>query len=243
MKITELKEGTELVLEIVWGDSSYEIPSKIVLSMAGRVFIQSFTYKGATLDLNHPSFRGMVFNIYAHPDSSGARLVWRSVSLEMRVVRAKVFYEVKASGFCADGQECERRDAQRIRIGIPGVLRIPTENREINVEIYDFSRDGVAFLSKENMKLIGALVEVFFEETVRNHPFEVHVTARCVRKKEDERILYGCHIRAMDHDALAYLTQKSMDVQMEAIERKRREQENQDVEIGNGESIINLQRS
>ena len=113
----------------------------------------------------------------------------------------------------------------------------------MNIQWYPGHMTKAKRMMQENMKLIGALVEVFFEETVRNHPFEVHVTARCVRKKEDERILYGCHIRAMDHDALAYLTQKSMDVQMEAIERKRREQENQDVEIGNGESIINLQRS
>ena len=242
MKITELKEGTDLILEIVWGESSYEIPTKIVLSMAGRVFIQSFTYKGKTLDLNNPSFRGMVFNIYANPGDGNARLSWKSVTLEMRTVRTKIFYEVKTSSFRAEGQECERRDAKRIRLGLPGVVRIPMENREINVEIYDFSRDGIAFTTEENLRLVGGMIDVYFEEKVRFRDFEIHVVARCVRKQEGERNLYGCHIRSLDNDASTYLSQKTMDIQMEAIEQKRREQESAEnmasVEGGNG--ILNL---
>ncbi len=225
LKITELKEGTELVLEIVWGESSYEIPTKIVLSMASRVFIQSFTYKGKTLDLNNPSFNGMVFNIYASPSEDSGRLAWKSVKLEMRTVKAKIFYEVKPNAFHMDGQECERRDAKRIRLGLPGVVRIPMENREINVEIYDFSRDGVAFTTEENLRLVGAMIDVFFVERIRSHQFELHLVARCVRKQEGDRYLYGCHIRTMDKEATTYLSQKTMDIQMEAIEEKRRQQE------------------
>lgn len=242
MKVTELKEGTELTLEIIWGETSYEIPTKIVLSMAGRVFIQSFSYKGQTLDLSNPSFRGMAFNIYAKPEEDGVRLVWRSVTLEMRTVKAKIFYEVKTSTFCADGQECERRDAKRIRIGVPGVVRIPHENREVDVEIYDFSHDGLAFFLDEDIKLIGSMLEIYFEETVRNHPFAVRLDARCVRKQKGEQILYGCQVRVLDKEATAYLTQKTMDVQMEAIEKKRREQEaaERGETIGTGSSIIDM---
>lgn len=228
LKITELKEGTELVLEIVWGESSYEIPTKIVLSMAGRVFIQSFTYKGKTLDLSNPSFNGMVFNMYASPGEDVGRLAWKSVKLEMRTVKTKIFYEVKPNTFHLEGQECERRDAKRIRLGLPGVVRIPMENREINVEIYDLSRDGVAFITEESLRLVGAMIDVFFVESIRGYQFEIHLVARCVRKQEGDRMLYGCHIRSMDKEASTYLSQKTMDIQMEAIEEKRRKQESQE---------------
>lgn len=245
MKIEELPQETELVLEIVWGDSSYEIPSKIVLSMAGRVFIQAFTYKGKNLDLSNPAFRGMAFNIYANQESSGARLMWRSVGLEMREVKGKIYYELKTNTFRAESQESERRDASRIRVGVKGVVRISEEDREFDVEIYDFSRDGVAFLMKEDVKLVGSMITVYFQESVRDHLFEVNVNARCVRKKEGERILYGCHVRTMDNEAIAYLTQKSMEVQMEAIEAQRRAKEQGVAEgpVGDGASILELRKS
>lgn len=240
MKIQELKTGTEIVLEIVWGESSYEIPSKIVLSMAGRVFIQSFTYKGNTLDLANPSFRGMTFNIYATHEESGMRTMWRSVGLEMREVKGKIYYEIKTNAFSAESRDCERRDASRIRIGITGVVRIPTRNQEVSAEIFDFSRDGVAFLLKEDIPLVGSMVQVFFSERVRDHLFEVKVDARCVRKKPGNPILYGCHVRVMDKEAVAYLTHKTLEIQMEAIEEQRRAQEMKDGPVGDGASILNI---
>ena len=221
MKIQELEQGTELSLEIVWGDSTYEIPSKIVLSMAGRVFVQSFTYKGKTLDLTNPSFSGMVFNIYAPHPKTGKRLVWRSVALEMREVKEKIYYEIKTSTFRAEGQEVERRDASRIKINLPGVVVIPDEGREIDVEIYDLSREGVAFKYAKDIKLVGGLVKIYFQEQLRDHFFEVRITARCVRKKEGDRFLYGCHVRNMEREAATYLNQKMLEMQMEAIDAQR----------------------
>ena len=244
MKIQELKAGTELSLEIVWGEAHYEIPSKIVLSMAGRVFIQSFTYKGNTLDLSNPSFRGMAFNAYASREGNGIRMMWRSIGLEMREVKGKVYYEIKTNTFSAESVDCERRDAARVKIGVPGVMRTPEDERELNVEIYDFSRDGIAFLMREDLKLIGSMVHLYFSESVRDHFFEVNVDARCVRKKEGEWMLYGCHIRTMDKEAVAYLTQKTMEVQMEAIEAQRRAAEEKEKAsegpVGDGASILNM---
>lgn len=239
MKITELKTGTDIILEIVWGESSYEIPSKIVLSMAGRIFIQSFTYKGAVLDLENPSFRGMAFNIYANHEDSGMRMMWRSVGLETREVKGKIYYEVKTTAFSAESRDCERRDASRVKIGVPGVVRIPESSREIDVEIFDFSRDGIAFLYKEDIKLVGSMIKVYFEEEIKEHVFEVAVDARCVRKKPGDPILYGCHIKTMNKTAIAYLTQKTLEVQMEAIEAQRRAAEGK---VGDGASILELKR-
>lgn len=240
MKIQELEQGTELSLEIVWGDSTYEIPSKIVLSMAGRVFVQSFTYRGKTLDLTNPSFRGMVFNIYAPNPATGKRLVWRSVTLEMREVKEKIYYEIKTTSFRAEGQEVERRDAARIRIHLPGVVAIPDEGREINVEIYDLSREGIAFLYTQDIKLVGGLVKVYFQEQLRDHFFDVKVTARCVRKKAGDKFLYGCHIRNLEREAAAYLNQKTLEIQMEAIEAQRRNAGGNTVPAGTGFHMGNL---
>lgn len=242
MKIQELKAGTELVLEIVWGDSSYEIPSKIVLSMAGRVFLQSFTYKGATLDLENPTFRGMSFNIYANDGTSGQRLMWRSIGLETREVKGKIYYEIKTNAFSAESRESERRETSRVRIGVPGIVMVPELEMDVPVEIYDFSRDGIAFLTKEELRIVGSMVTVHFTEQVREHAFEVNVNAHCVRKKEGERTLYGCHIRSMDTEAIAYLTQKTMEVQMEALEAQRKATENQalDGPVGDGASILQM---
>lgn len=232
MKIQELEQGTELSLEIVWGESVYEIPSRIVLSMAGRVFIQSFTYKGKTLDLTNPSFNGMVFNIYTPNPATGKRLVWRSVTLEMRKVKEKIYYEIKTNSFRAEGQEVERRDAARIRINLPGVLYIPDEGRELNVEVYDLSRDGIAFKYPKEIKLVGGLVKVHFQEQLREHFFDVTVTGRCVRKKAGDQFLYGCHIRNMEREAATYLNQKTLEMQMEAIEAQRQYSRNNPVPTG-----------
>lgn len=240
MKIQELEQGTELSLEIVWGESTYEIPSKIVLSMAGRVFVQSFTYKGKTLDLTNPSFGGMVFNIYAPNPKTGKRLVWRSVTLEMREVKEKIYYEIKTSTFGAEGKEVERRDAARIKINLPGVVTIPDEGRQIDVEIYDLSREGIAFRYAKDIKLVGGLVKIYFQEQLRDHFFEVKVTARCVRKKVDDLILYGCHIRNMEREAATYLNQKTLELQMEAIEAQRRQAANNPVPMGPGTNLYNM---
>ncbi|MBQ6441282.1 MAG: PilZ domain-containing protein [Lachnospiraceae bacterium] len=240
MKIQELEQGTELSLEIVWGESTYEIPSKIVLSMAGRVFVQSFTYKGKTLDLTNPSFSGMVFNIYAPNPKTGKRLVWRSVTLEMREVKEKIYYEIKTSTFRAEGQEVERRDAFRIKINLPGAVVIPDEGREIDVIIYDFSREGIAFTYPKDLKLVGGLVKVYFQEQLRDHFFEIKVTARCVRKKAGDRYLYGCHIRTLEREAAIYLNQKTLEMQMEAIDAQRRATSGGTLPMGPGTNLFNI---
>jgi hypothetical protein len=224
MKLQELKEGTELTLQVEWGNNQYEIPTKIVLSMQNRVFIAAFSYNGTALDLSKvKNYSGMVFHLFCNDPADGKRLSWRSIGLEMREVKNKIYYEVTASTFTSESRDDNRRARDRLLIDKPGKIKVIEDEISFRVQIYDISRSGISFRCKKDLTITGLGLIITFEDDVGGHVFPLTIHSRCVRKalKEEEAIYhYGCTIVSMTREIVAYVSLKAMKNQVEARRRE-----------------------
>ena len=65
MVLQDLVKGDEITIEIVWGNSIYHLPSKVVVAWNKDIYIEPLTYNGHVIDLSRMMFRDMTYNIYA----------------------------------------------------------------------------------------------------------------------------------------------------------------------------------
>ena len=81
-------------------------------------------------------------------------------------------------------------------------------------------------MHNEEINIIGLGLLVAFSDTIRGHEFDHTIHCRCVRRvphKETGMYLYGCQIINLNRDILAYISLKTMNMQAEETEKKRKQ--------------------
>ncbi len=210
MVIAELGEGTDLVLEIQWYDHHYEVPTKIVHNLLGKVYLETVRYHGQVVDLGRPqNFKHIAFHLYAMNPDNEERLTWRNVGLELRQFNGTDVYEVKVNNFKTLGKNANRRREKRLPLDQhKGKVFILRDGEMLDVNLVDISSMGIAFQYESKKDLVGETVRIGFQDRVHGNAFTIQVEAKVVREKfreEDCSYLYGCKIEDMDQDGLTYL--------------------------------------
>ena len=211
MVLQELEVGEELELNIKWGGLKYELKSKVEIVDADSVLINPYTYGGNTVDFSSSSFRGIVIDVIAK-NHNGKRYMWPSVNVSTVKRFVRSYYLVNTSDYKKLAKESERRNQDRVKIGLRCVLSIYGDDGMYYGIIKDISQGGVAFIPEMDIVYEGKLIELQFADSVRGHEFQIRFKIKVVRKDmEDGKILYGCRIVEAQRDALAYLYLKTVD--------------------------------
>ena len=211
MVLQELEVGEELELNIKWGGRKYELKSKVEIVDADSVLINPYTYGGNTVDFSSSSFRGIVIDVIAK-NHNGKRYKWPAVNVSTVKRFGRSYYLINTSDYKKLAKESERRNQDRVKIGLRCVLSIYGDDGMYYGIIKDISQGGVAFIPEMDIAYEGKLIELQFADSVRGHEFQIRFKIRVVRKDmEDGKILYGCRIVEAQRDALAYLYLKTVD--------------------------------
>ena len=198
MVLQELEVGEELELNIKWGGLKY-------------VLINPYTYGGNTVDFSSSSFRGIVIDVI-EKNHNGKRYRWPAVNVSTVKRFGRSYYLINTSDYKKLAKESERRNQDRVKIGLRCVLSIYGDDGMYYGIIKDISQGGVAFIPEMDIAYEGKLIELQFADSVRGHEFQIRFKIRVVRKDmEDGKILYGCRIVEAQRDALAYLYLKTVD--------------------------------
>ena len=178
---------------------------------ADSVLINPYTYGGNTVDFSSSSFRGIVIDVIAK-NHNGKRYRWPAVNVSTVKRFGRSYYLINTSDYKKLAKESERRNQDRVKIGLRCVLSIYGDDGMYYGIIKDISQGGVAFIPEMDIVYEGKLIELQFADSVRGHEFQIRFKIRVVRKDmEDGKILYGCRIVEAQRDALAYLYLKTVD--------------------------------
>ena len=211
MVLQELEVGEELELNIKWGGLKYELKSKVEIVDADSVLINPYTYGGNTVDFSSSSFRGIVIDVIAK-NHNGKRYKWPAVNVSTVKRFGRSYYLVNTSDYKKLAKESERRNQDRVKIGLRCVLSIYGDDGMYYGIIKDISQGGVAFIPEMDIVYEGKLIELQFADSVRGHEFQIRFKIKGARKEmEYRKILYGCRIVEAQRDALAYLYLKTVD--------------------------------
>ena len=140
---------------------------------------------------------------------NGKRYKWPAVNVSTVKRFGRSYYLINTSDYKKLAKESERRNQDRVKIGLRCVLSIYGDDGMYYGIIKDISQGGVAFIPEMVIAYEGKLIELQFADSVRGHEFQIRFKIRVVRKDmEDGKILYGCRIVEAQRDALAYLYKK-----------------------------------
>lgn len=215
MVLQDLIPGEKVSLAVIWGDSTYEIPTTVVAIHADGILISPFVYKGVLLDLGAHQYKDMRFSLNVIDKVNDSRFTWRSINLETIVYKNKKFYLVKTNNFAKLGSPSDRRDHKRMILDIPGTAII--DKQQIAVSVHDLSDNGVSFVVSSREAIAGRNLKVAFKDCARGEEFEMVMDCECVRKTiMGDQELWGCKLRKTSNDMLAYVFMKRSDLIREA---------------------------
>ncbi len=211
MRLEEIKEGTKVMLSVSHQDNVYQIPTQIALNK-GKLYLHPFSYKGSIINFEEFSNRhDLSFDLYANDENTQVRYVWKNVFVQVSKVKNKFYYEITTNAFNRIGQVSERREETRIRIWPRGTAYAKSINRYLQIQTYDISNSGIAFLCREKLNLVGETLQVAFEDQINDHAFRLDVRCTCIRiVDQGGTYLYGCQMQNPNKEILAYVCLKGI---------------------------------
>jgi len=227
MKIWELSEGAKIDLEVVWGSSSYAIPTEVARISGDHVMIPVFTYGDKEINLaDNKAYRGMIFHVY-YKDKANGRICWKSVHLDWQTYGGKHYYEIITGAYNCESKKSERRGDRRLKLDMNCMVSMRDQEKSFMAKLRDISQKGVAFYFNGDLRLKGERLIVEFDDSIMGKDHHVIVPCKCVRSAEEGGKYYGCEAIQMTQETVAYISLKTMEKHMQALQEKRmQEQEN-----------------
>lgn len=215
MTLQDLEPGQAVTLEIIWGDSHYEIPTQVMGSNQNGLLVKPFSYKGIDLDLMSSQYEDMFFSIYGLDLNTGNRMVWKNVSIKSIIHNGANYYVVQVNAFKNQAASSERRNHNRLSLDLIGYLSLDREGEYLPIQLKDISDNGISFFMDTLFDLENTNLFIHFEDVVRGNFFDLDITCRVVRVEPDEedKFLYGCKIIESGKEMLAYVCLRRMVLQ------------------------------
>lgn len=206
MTLQDLKKGQMVTLEVVWGETKYDIPTEVMGATKDAVLIRPFSYKGTTLDLGTGKFRNMIYNLHAPDIKENDRKVWRRVQISTLDHNDSTYYAVRLSAMGHYAVSSDRRENKRMVLDLKGVLWIKGTKERIQTIVHDISDGGMSMYVPKGFLPDNRVMTVSYDDSVQGHGFTLNIDCVQVRSMvEGEYVLLGCRITNMDKDLLAYI--------------------------------------
>lgn len=213
MKIQELKKGDSVTVEIMWGESSYELASKVIYSLNNDVFIEPFMYKNSVVDLGKNISQDMFYNIYAVDKDNNQRVQWKNVRIEMVTLKnGKAAYSLKTYQFAKNSITSERRTQERTVVNVPDIAYI--EGKRVPIAIRDISSSGCSITCSSGVDIPSGNFEIEFSDIAKDEAYTILLQCKVVRRNNmGIDGFFGCQITQENKDLLFYMFHKRIDLQ------------------------------
>lgn len=211
MKLKDIRPGEPLVLEVIWGENTYEIPTNAIGANESGLLIKPVLYGEDVIDFGAGNGRDMIFSIHIINPEDGSRNVWRNVQLKTINYNGTTYYATKTSNFNSISKSSERRGNNRMVLDIDGSIELISDDKKVleNIHIIDISDNGISFTSSPMLDLDMLPHVVRFKDTVNGIPFELSLKCVWVRKMtEPKKIFWGCKVTEADRNVLAYICRR-----------------------------------
>lgn len=211
MVLQDLVKGDEITIEIVWGNSIYHLPSKVVVAWNKDIYIEPLTYNGHVIDLSRMMFRDMTYNIYAINKETDHRVKWNNIHIEPVVLKSgDTVYSLKTYEFARNSVLSERRVEDRTQINIPGIVYL--NEGMVPIRIRDISASGLSFTTTKGAEINNGLFQVEFTDSAKGDLYDILLHCRFVRRVEQGmEALVGCALTKQSKDLLFYIFNKRLE--------------------------------
>lgn len=205
MRLVDIFEHTDVVVQMAWEKNKLEFPSKVVMRDENGIYITPYFRENRPVPLHITMRDEVVCSVFADDPITGSRIAWKNLDLETRDVGHRKLYYVNTSGFNSDSFEAERRVHERTLEEKRGFLTI--DNKQLPVVVHDISDNGLSFyISQETTVPLAGHFFIHFNDSVRQEYFELKIKCKVVRSREqDGNLIYGCKVLEPSRDYLLYV--------------------------------------
>ncbi|MCR5415406.1 MAG: PilZ domain-containing protein [Pseudobutyrivibrio sp.] len=223
MTIEQLKAGQEVTLEVIIGDSSFEIKTDVVGTNAGTgALVKPYIYNGQVVDFTKGSPKSLSFSLHCIDSKTKGRVVWKNVSVNLVKFKNVDYYVIDTKAFGSIAASSERREDTRVMVNNDGMV-IMEEGNSFRASVIDISDSGISFIASDRSITIGDKITVEYSDVAHGSDFMLSIECKIVRVEANNRgILYAGKIQNKDKKLLAYLCFKGMDVKVEEKTKENR---------------------
>lgn len=179
MRLEDLSQGQNVIIEIVKGDEHSEVDASIMMVNKSVVVLEPIVIDGKVLVLDDADIHvSLVLAIENEKPQ-----LWKNVAFGMTSLNNRQCIVIKSLN---ESITYNRRGSYRLSMDTQGYIK----NEKI--VIHDISSTGISFYTKlDHRKTIGSEVTIKFTANYE----DVYVKGTIVREIEtDDRYLYGCTI-------------------------------------------------
>lgn len=194
MKLVELLQNQEIIIQLVWREQKIELYSKVIEKDDSSIYVTPYIHNGSELELNIVSDNSVACNIFADDPTTEQRISWKGLSLTTVNRNNKTVYCLKSRSYNAESNLEDRRLHERVEIGVAGQL-LDGESEEVNITIHDISDNGISFYVQGDYEPKSQQLSISFTDTIDERIFDIQAVCTVSRiKKEEGRMLVGCRV-------------------------------------------------
>ncbi len=213
MTLQELADKQAVELEVIWGDKSFSLQTKVEGKSESGILLRPYIVKNQEITVNREMAKSFIFNIYAIDEETRHRICWKQVDVMSVLFDGEHYYACRVKSFLRDSKESDRRAEDRMTLGISGTCVDPTTKKRANIWIKDISERGIGFLAEKDVEFEKINQRVVFTDSIRDEDFEFSFGVKIVRSvEEDGKMLYGCKIVEMPKNISLYIFMRKMSI-------------------------------
>ncbi len=215
MTIEQLNSGQEVTLEVIVGESSFEIKTEVLgTNMGTGALLRPYIYNGQVVDFTKGSPRSLSFALHCIDSKTGGRVVWKAITVSLVNFKGVDYYAIDTKAFGSIAASSERREDARVDVKSQGKAILDGIG-DFPITVMDISDAGVSFICRDTRATIGDQVLVEFDDVAHGSPFSLGINIRLVRvEAKGDDVLYAGKILDGDKKLLAYLCFKGMDAKV-----------------------------
>lgn len=200
MTFTEAQAGDNLIIQIVFGKRTMDLPSKVVGVKKNNLIVDIIYLNQKMLNLASNNIRMNLMLIR----EGKVPIVWKNVTCKIVKENEQSFYQITSY---SEGYENNRREAFRLFIGNDGVAQVGINKKALEVIVRDVSENGFSFVTSTDVKMaVGEPVRLVFMDLDITFSL-MGIVVRKVNVNEKE-ILYGCKLSVKNNKLLKYINDK-----------------------------------
>lgn len=207
MRIGEIPVNERIQIRVVQGDLRFECEAIIVAKRDDKLYLSPIKHEGQIID-----FRGDKLQILAFYVGNGGQAVgWSACRIKKDIVHGKLCHVLTSS---RDSVRVNRRMEKRIRTDMRAALRTMSMEKEVEINLKNYSLGGVGFVSALDIRESEFYpVALLFADHVQG--FRISMRIHILRKLpyQDNLFYYGAQITPAEDRWVDYVQKKMTDLQ------------------------------
>jgi hypothetical protein len=144
MRISEVPVNEAVQIRVSHGELKYECAAVVVAAKDDNLYLTPIKHQGQIIDFNSEKIQILVF--YVTPE----RLVfgWSGCRIRKDIFQGKLCHHLTTK---RDGVRVNRRSEPRIYTEMAEIVRCPSDDREKEVVVRNYSENGIGFTCKSSI--------------------------------------------------------------------------------------------